>query len=169
MVDDEHAEHAENRDCDRNLQRRTSREQISCMRIVRTSAIARQNAELPSEYQNVKIEPSEPSQAGMAERAIDTATDVSRTLTEVSAALQAAVGRLQRHDHSRTATGNAARYRQRDYPRSAAGQSVRRLSVRSRDCAPPLARLLRTCLSSIFSGGRYDAAGDLAHVLTRHW
>jgi hypothetical protein len=30
----------------------------------------------------------------MAERAIDTATDVSRTLTEVSAALQAAVGRL---------------------------------------------------------------------------
>jgi hypothetical protein len=42
----------------------------------------------------VKIEPSEPSQPGMAERAIDTATDVSRTLTEVSAALQAAVGRL---------------------------------------------------------------------------
>jgi hypothetical protein len=31
----------------------------------------------------------------MAERAIDTATDVSRTLTEVSAALQAAVGRLR--------------------------------------------------------------------------
>ena len=30
----------------------------------------------------------------MAERAIDTATDVSRTLTEVSAALQSAVGRL---------------------------------------------------------------------------
>jgi hypothetical protein len=30
----------------------------------------------------------------MAERAIDTATDVSRTLTEVSAALQAAVNRL---------------------------------------------------------------------------
>jgi hypothetical protein len=30
----------------------------------------------------------------MVERAIDTATDVSRTLTEVSAALQAAVGRL---------------------------------------------------------------------------
>jgi hypothetical protein len=33
-------------------------------------------------------------QPGMAERAIDTATDVSRTITEVSAALQAAVGRL---------------------------------------------------------------------------
>jgi hypothetical protein len=30
----------------------------------------------------------------MAERAIDTATDVSRTLTEVSAALQTAVGHL---------------------------------------------------------------------------
>lgn len=30
----------------------------------------------------------------MAERAIDSATDVSRTITDVSAALQAAVGRL---------------------------------------------------------------------------
>jgi hypothetical protein len=52
------------------------------------------NAERPSELQNVTTDPSEPSQPGMAERAIDTATDVSRTLTEVSAALQAAVGRL---------------------------------------------------------------------------
>ena len=42
----------------------------------------------------MKIESPDPSQPGMAERAIDTATDVSRTLTEVSAALQAAVGRL---------------------------------------------------------------------------
>lgn len=33
-------------------------------------------------------------QPGMAERAIDTATDVSRTITEMSAALQAAVDRL---------------------------------------------------------------------------
>ena len=33
---------------------------------------------------------------GTAERAIDTATDVSRTITEVSAALQAAVGRLSK-------------------------------------------------------------------------
>lgn len=33
-------------------------------------------------------------QPGMAERAIDTATDVSRTLTEISAGLQAAVNRL---------------------------------------------------------------------------
>ena len=33
-------------------------------------------------------------QPGMAERAIDTATDVSRTITELSAALQVAVDRL---------------------------------------------------------------------------
>ncbi len=38
---------------------------------------------------------SEPTlQPGMAERAIDTATDVSRTVTEISAGLQAAVNRL---------------------------------------------------------------------------
>jgi hypothetical protein len=43
----------------------------------------------------VNIEISEPTlQPGMAERAIDTATDVSRTITEVSAGLQAAVNRL---------------------------------------------------------------------------
>ncbi len=42
----------------------------------------------------MKIETPDPSQPGMAERAIDTATDVSRTLTEVSEALQAAAGRL---------------------------------------------------------------------------
>jgi hypothetical protein len=33
-------------------------------------------------------------QPGMAERAIDTATDVSRTVSEISAGLQAAVDRL---------------------------------------------------------------------------
>ncbi len=38
---------------------------------------------------------SEPTlQPGMAERAIDTATDVSRTITEVSDGLKAAVDRL---------------------------------------------------------------------------
>src|SRR5882672_4292592 len=47
------------------------------------------------EYRQVNIETSEPTlQPGMAERAIDTATDVSRTITEVSAGLQAAVSRL---------------------------------------------------------------------------
>ena len=45
----------------------------------------------------MNIETSEPTlQPGMAERAIDSATDVSRTMTEVSAALQAAVDRLSR-------------------------------------------------------------------------
>lgn len=45
---------------------------------------------------NVSTERPNPSQPGMAERAIDTATDVSRTLTEVSTALQAAVDRLSK-------------------------------------------------------------------------
>jgi hypothetical protein len=44
---------------------------------------------------HVGTEPFQPTlQPGMAERAIDTATDVSSTITEVSAALQAAVDRL---------------------------------------------------------------------------
>ena len=44
----------------------------------------------------VNIETTEPTlQPGMAERAIDTATDVSRTITEVSEGLRAAVDRQQ--------------------------------------------------------------------------
>ena len=42
---------------------------------------------------NSETPPATP-RPGMGERAIDTATDVSRTITEVSAALQAAVDRL---------------------------------------------------------------------------
>lgn len=42
----------------------------------------------------MSIEPPEPLQPGMAERAIDTATDVSRTITDVSVALRAALNRL---------------------------------------------------------------------------
>jgi len=43
----------------------------------------------------VDFETPEPTlHPGMAERAIDTATDVSRTLTDLSAGLQAAVSRL---------------------------------------------------------------------------
>ncbi|MBR1233854.1 hypothetical protein JQ611_17580 [Bradyrhizobium sp. AUGA SZCCT0182] len=42
----------------------------------------------------VSIETPPPLQPNMAERAIDTATDVSRTITDVSAALQSAVDRL---------------------------------------------------------------------------
>ena len=38
--------------------------------------------------------PESTVQPGMAERSIDTATDVSRTITELSAALQAVVDRL---------------------------------------------------------------------------
>jgi hypothetical protein len=45
----------------------------------------------------VNTETPQPTiQPGMAERAIDTATDVSRTITELSAALQAAVDRLSK-------------------------------------------------------------------------
>ena len=45
----------------------------------------------------VNFESQQPTlQPGLAERAIDTATDVSRTITELSAALQAAVDRLSR-------------------------------------------------------------------------
>ncbi len=41
------------------------------------------------------IETSQPTlQPGMGERAIDTATDLSRTIAEVSAGLQAAINRL---------------------------------------------------------------------------
>ena len=67
------------------------REQMFWPRIVKTLAVTQQAVE---RAKNVKIEPTDPLQPGMAERAIDTATDVSRTLTEVSAGLQAAVGRL---------------------------------------------------------------------------
>ena len=42
----------------------------------------------------MSIETPPPLQPNMAERAIDTATDVSRTITDMSAALQAAVDRL---------------------------------------------------------------------------
>jgi hypothetical protein len=43
----------------------------------------------------VDFETTQPTlQPGMAERTIDTATDVSRTITDVTAALQAAVDRL---------------------------------------------------------------------------
>jgi len=64
-------------------------EQISRQGISKVS-IYREDQRVPK----VSIKPSVPSQPGMAERAIDTATDVSRTITEVSAALQAAVDRL---------------------------------------------------------------------------
>jgi hypothetical protein len=51
----------------------------------------------PGKHRHVNIDnPNEMprSQPGMAERAIDTATDISRSITEVSATLRAAVDRL---------------------------------------------------------------------------
>jgi hypothetical protein len=52
----------------------------------------------PGRHPHVSIEnpniETPTSQPGMAERAIDTATDVSRTITEVSATLKSAVDRL---------------------------------------------------------------------------
>ena len=74
----------------------------------------------------------------MVERAIDTATDVSRTLTEVSAALQTAVGRLS---EAITAA------RQPGMPLSTISAITREapltslfvaVSVRRRDRSPPL-------------------------------
>jgi hypothetical protein len=47
-----------------------------------------------SEHRQVNIETEPTLQPGMVERAIDTATDTSHTITEVSACLQAAVNRL---------------------------------------------------------------------------
>jgi hypothetical protein len=58
----------------------------------------------------VNIEPSEPKlQPGMAERAIDTATDVSRTIAEVSAGLRAAVNGLSEAVAPARQPGSAAR------------------------------------------------------------
>ena len=54
-------------------------------------------------------EPESPPQPSMGERAIDTATDVSRTITEVSEGLRAAVDRLSEAiDASRRPGGTLA-------------------------------------------------------------
>ena len=103
------------------------------------SSATSHSATLLSELQNVNTETPELSQPGMAERAIDTATDVSRTITEASAALRAAVDRSQQRDCDGAATGKAARDDQRNHPRSAARQPVRRLSVRGRGRTATLA------------------------------
>jgi hypothetical protein len=71
-----------------------SRNKILARLLLHNAAIRRLSQMQTSEQQNVNIESSEPTQPGMAERAIDTATDVSRTITQVSATLQAAVDRL---------------------------------------------------------------------------
>ena len=76
---------------------------------------------------------------GMAERAIDTATDVSRTVGEVTGALHAAVERLTEAVDCRAAAGTAAVHHQRHHPRSAAGQPVRGVPVRDSGGPPALA------------------------------
>jgi gamma-glutamyl:cysteine ligase YbdK (ATP-grasp superfamily) len=87
----------------------------------------------------VNSEPPESTiQPGMAERAIDTATDVSRTVTELSAALRAAVDRLSQRHRDSTATRKAAFDHQRHYPGSSAHKLVCRLLVRGRNSAPAL-------------------------------
>jgi hypothetical protein len=89
----------------------------------------------------VSIETPDPiSQPGMAERAIDTATDVSRTITEVSAALQAAVDQLSHAIATarQPAAGKAALDHQRYYARSSARELVRRIPVRRSGGAPAL-------------------------------
>lgn len=73
-----------------------SRNKILPQALLHGTAICRPSTDANqfSEQKHVNIESSGLSQPGMAERAIDTATGVSRTITEMSAALQAAVDRL---------------------------------------------------------------------------
>jgi len=84
----------------------------------------------------LETESPEPLQPGMTERAIDTATDVSRTLTEVSTALQAAVGHLS--DAIRAA-------RQPGMPLSA---------ISAITCAAPLTSLFVAVLFGVAIGRR---------------
>jgi hypothetical protein len=69
--------------------------QFKAMRALRllptSSSFGRRETDYFSESRTVTETPLQPS---MTERAIDTATDVSRTITDASAALQAAVDRL---------------------------------------------------------------------------
>ena len=80
-----------------------------------------------------------PPQPGVAERAIDAATDVSRTITDVAAGLRIAVDRLGDAIAAARQPGQAALDHQRHHPRSAAGEPVRGLPVRRRGHAPALA------------------------------
>src|SRR5712691_5338967 len=77
----------------------------------------------------------------MAERAIDTATDLSRTITEVSAALGAAVDRLSQTIATARQPGKPAFDHQRHYPGSSARELVCRIPVRRRDRATALDKL----------------------------
>ena len=85
--------------------------------------------------------PESPLQPGLAERAIDTATDVSRTITEVSDGLRAAVDRLS------AAIANARR----------PGGALDTLSAVTREA--PLASLLVAFLLGVAVARRRQARG----------
>jgi hypothetical protein len=61
---------------------------------LRPGAISRTVSAVSMETPQAPLQPGIDDQPGMAERAIDTATDVSRTIGEVTGALSAAVDRL---------------------------------------------------------------------------
>ena len=71
-------------------------------------------------------------QPGMAERAIDTAADVSQTVSDVTAALKTAVERLSEAIATAREPGKPLSTLSRHYPGSAAGQPVGGVPVRGR-------------------------------------
>ena len=77
-------------------------------------------------------------QPGVAERAIDTATDVSRTIAEVSAALQAAIDRLSRAIATARQPGKPLSTISAITPGGAAGELAGRVLVRRGACTPAL-------------------------------
>ena len=94
-------------------------------------------------HEIVAIETPEPAtRPGMAERAIDTATDMSRTITEVSAALGAAVDRLSQTIATARQPGKPLSTISGHYPGGSAHELVYRVPVRGRDSATALDKLL---------------------------
>ena len=101
----------------------------------------------------MSIEPPEPTlQPGMPERAIDTATDMSRTITDVSVAPRAAVDRLS--DAIETACE--------------AGQPLSTISAITREA--PLASLLsRSCSASRWHAGARARLRALSNIKTNYF
>ena len=84
--------------------------------------------------------PESPLQPGMGERAIDAATEVSRTVTEVSNGLRAAINRLSDAIAASRRPGGALAS-QRGDPRGSARELVCRLPARGRRGAAALKNL----------------------------
>jgi hypothetical protein len=79
----------------RRQQRRLSRVAMVAASFIHRPAKANAALKASTSEHNVSIEsPHMPPQPGIAERAIDTAADVSRTITDVTTALRTAVDRL---------------------------------------------------------------------------